>query len=81
VAKSKALTERQIAEHLEALRLDRRWSYRELGDQIGRTLNEPGIPEATLRKFIQLAGERGFHDTTVHPLRKYVDAMLLEKAS
>lgn len=70
-----ARTERQIAEKLEAKRLDNRWSFRELGEQIGLTLRQPAIPEATVRKFIQLAGKVSFLDTTVHPLRKYVEAI------
>jgi len=68
VPKSKELTEQQLAKALEVLRLENRWSYRELGDRVG--LSEP-----TIRRFVQLAGERGFHETTVYPIRKYVSGL------
>jgi hypothetical protein len=58
-------TDQQLASALERIRLERRWSYRQLGDEIG-------LPEPTVRKFIQLAGKRSFLATTVYPVRKYL---------
>lgn len=75
MARTKTLTERQIADRLEEVRLDNRWSYRELGEQIGVALGQPAVPETTVRKFIVEAGALAFLKTTVHPLRKYVEQL------
>lgn len=75
-------TEAQLAAMLDTLRLERRWSFRQLGEEIGTALEVAPIPEPTVRKFIQHGGDRGFLDTTVYPFRKYLqqlhDAGLLE---
>lgn len=79
MAKSHTLTERQIADKLDEVRLDRRLSFRELGEEIGRAVSQSPIPEPTVRKFIQRAGDVGFHETTVHAFRKYVAGLTEEQ--
>jgi len=59
---------RQLADALEELRLERRLSYRELGEEVG-------LPEPTIRKFSQHSGDRGFYETTVYPIRKYFEKL------
>ena len=65
-------TEQQLAEMLDTVRLEQRWSFRQLGEEIGIALNASPIPEPTVRKFIQQAGDREFYETTVYPIRKYL---------
>lgn len=69
------LTLTEISERLEILRLEKGWSYRELGERIGAALDRDPIPESTLRKVISGGGDEGYHDTTVYPLRKYVEQL------
>ena len=72
--KVRPLTEEQIAQRLDTERLERGWSFRELGQEIGSVLDRDPIPEPTVRKFIRRAGS--FHETTVYPLRKYVEHLI-----
>ena len=58
---------RRLARELDEIRLDHRWSFRELGERVG-------LPEPTIRKFVRFAGTRQVLETTVHPIRKYLAA-------
>lgn len=68
------LTLEDIAARLKALRLDKGWSYRELAERIAVVLKRP-VSEATVRRVIERE-EREFHETTIHPLRQYVEHLI-----
>lgn len=63
----------QLAAALEEHRLQHRWSYDTLGSHVG-------IPGRTLHRFCT-DPERGFHETTIYPIRQYLAGLTEQRLS